>query len=344
MLSWLKDSRGKDSDVVISSRIRLARNFEKYFYSTKIEQEQERELINSIKSKIEALNEEEKLTFINTIDLTNLEKRALIERHVISPFLMSKNNTAFVLSEDESKSIMINEEDHIRIQVLKSGMDLYSALEEANKIDDSVEKHFNYAFDEQYGYLTSCPSNVGTGMRASYMIHLPSLESAGKIKYITEAISKFGLTLRGIYGEGTKPEAAIYQISNQITLGYTEEEIIDNLEGVVNQVIEQERRARYGILKSRKIELEDIVFRSYGILSNARLLSTSEAMELLSDLKIGVESEVIKFDKSVFNIYELMIKIQPASMQKIIQRELTEEEIKIERANYIRKYLPSCIN
>ena len=341
MLNWLKGNNN-NSDVVISSRIRLARNLKEFPFSTKISNEQANLLLENIKNGFFQSNNsiEEKYKYIVTNEMTNLDKIALLERHVISPMLINKKETTgLILSDDESKSIMINEEDHVRIQCLAQGMNLEKTFEEANIIDDILESYLDYAYDEKYGYLTSCPTNVGTGLRASYMIHVPALESTGKLQFILEAIGKFGITVRGIYGEGTQAEGSIYQISNQITLGQSEQDIIENLKSVTLQIVDQERKVRNNLLNEKKYQLEDAIYRSYGILSNARVITSKEAMTLLSDVKIGIELGIIKLEKEL-NIYELMMNIQPANLQRNTNKDLTSDNRDIERANYLRNNLP----
>lgn len=346
MKKWYNENNN-DTDVVISTRIRLARNFKKYFFSIKLSQQEADQMIQDIEDKISTITFKDYLSvdLINIQKMLNIDKLALMERHVISPlFIKKENNTTLLLSKDESMSVMINEEDHMRIQCLTQGMNIEKVYNQANKIDDFLEQHFEYAYDEKYGYLTSCPTNVGTGLRASYMIHVPALESTGKLQFILEAIGKFGITVRGIYGEGSQAEGSVFQISNQITLGQSEQEIIDNLNNVTNQIVEQELKIRENLLKDKRIQLEDTVYRSYGILTNARVLTSKEAMTFLSDVKLGLELGLINLKESTLNVYELMMAIQPANLQKNISKELQVEDRDIERATYIRNYLPQIIS
>ncbi|GMQ62942.1 protein arginine kinase [Vallitalea maricola] len=345
MLKWFEKSSGSD-DVVISSRVRLARNIEEYNFPSRLSKEDAGRIIDDVKEAV--LNAHEDNSYFHSVDMNNLsslEKVAMVERHVVSPnFVQTLVPTGLILSEDESISIMINEEDHLRIQSITNGLNLDEALQNAYRIDDLLEEKINYAYDENIGYLTSCPTNVGTGLRASYMIHVPALETTGKLQFILDAIGKFGITVRGIYGEGSKARGSVFQISNQITLGHSEQEIIDNLTSLTKQIVEQERALRNKLLSEKRLQFEDAVYRSYGILAHARIITSKEAMTLLSDIKLGYELGILKSDiKNPINIYGLMTCIQPANLQKKINKELKIDERDIERATYIRNNLPKII-
>ena len=241
MKKWYEESL--DTDIVVSSRIRLARNYKKYPFSVKLSLPQAEKMIEETKKILLEGNTvlSREFEYISVFNNKPVNKRAMMESHVISPELVRKTSPCGVLvRNDESISIMVNEEDHLRIQSMAAGMNLYKAWDLADKIDNVLEESIEYAFDEALGYLTSCPTNVGTGMRASYMLHLPALEWSGQLQNILQAIGKLGFTVRGLYGEGTKAEGSYYQISNQITLGQSESEIIDNLDTVTMQIVEQE--------------------------------------------------------------------------------------------------------
>ncbi len=270
----------------------------------------------------------------------------MMEKHIISPFFVKVKWPAYlILSKDEALSIMVNEEDHIRIQSMASGMNLQKALDEANRMDDLFEEKVVYAFDQNLGYLTACPTNLGTGLRASYMIHVPALETTGQLQFILDAIGKFGLTVRGIYGEGTDALGSVFQISNQVTLGQTENEIIENLTSVTKQIVEQELIVRNKLLNDKRTRFEDAVYRSFGILSHARMITSKEAMTLLSDMKLGIELGIIKTkNNEKINIYNLMAKIQPANLQIMHNKNLNVDERDIARAEYIRENLPELIS
>jgi protein arginine kinase len=276
--------------------------------------------------------------FVRIRDLTPRERLSYIEEHLISPDLVQKiDKSSFLLRDDEKVTIMINEEDHLRIQTLLPGLNLTDCWELCSNIDDCLESELEFAFREDLGYLTACPTNVGTGLRASVMLHLPCLTMAGNINSLVEALRKVGLTIRGIYGEGSEAIGNLYQISNQTTLGETEEEIIDKLNKIITQVVTRERNTRKYLLENKGLELEDRLFRSYGILSNCRLINSKEAMNHLSNVKLAYDAHLLndeKFDK----IIELMIKIRPATIQKDCNKDMDQEERDKIRANIIRDY------
>ncbi|MDZ5474294.1 protein arginine kinase [Bacillus sp. 31A1R] len=338
--SWMS-SEGPDSDIVLSSRIRLARNISKYQFPTLFTNEEAQEVIHTIEKcvsnhKILDLGELELLLMEN---LQPLQKRVLVEKHLISPHLAESSPFgACLLSENEEVSIMINEEDHIRIQCLFPGFQLTESLHMANQIDDWLEEHVDYAFNEKVGYLTSCPTNVGTGLRASVMMHLPGLVLTQQMSRIIPAINQLGLVVRGIYGEGSEALGNIFQISNQITLGKSEEDIVEDLKSVVSQLISQERSAREALLKTSNIQLEDRVFRSFGILSNSRIIESKEAARCLSDVRLGIDLGFIKnISKNILN--ELMILTQPGFLQQYAGGPLRPNERDIRRASLIRERL-----
>lgn len=342
MLKWY-EQLVPDSDVVISSRVRLARNLETYPFAEKIEEKQAQALVNEVKGIAPLLSERGKRRYYacNISTFSDIDKTAMVERHIVSPLLAEKEQTTgLILSEDETVSIMINEEDHVRIQAIVGGMNLEQALKEADFIDDMAYEKLHFAYDEKYGYLTSCPTNTGTGMRASCMVFLPALSSARLIQKLIEEVGKFGVTIRGIYGEGTKSLGNIYQISNQKTMGTSESEIIENLKRIVFQVVKQERKRREYMLSVNADEIEDQVHRSYGILKYARQLSSDDAMSLLSQLKFGMDLGLISFDRD-FNVHKLMMGVQPGSLQWTLGKNVGSLTRDQARAEYIRKELPT---
>ncbi len=344
MLKWYEEIV-PDSDVVISSRVRLARNLDNYPFSSKISEEQANSLVNEVKGVSSSLSEKDNRRYYacNISTLSDIDKTAMVERHIVSPLLAQKEQTTgLILSEDETISIMINEEDHVRIQAIVGGMNLEKAYQEADRIDDIAYEKLHFAYDEKYGYLTSCPTNAGTGLRASCMVFLPALSSARLIQKLIEEVGKYGVTIRGIYGEGTKSLGNIYQISNQKTMGNSESEIIENLKRVVLQVVKQERKRREYMLSVSSDEIEDQVFRSYGVLKYARQISSEDAMALLSQLKFGVDCGLVKFDKE-FNVHKLMMGVQPGSLQWTLGKNVGSLTRDQSRAEYIRKELPKMI-
>ncbi|MDX8363107.1 protein arginine kinase [Cytobacillus sp. IB215316] len=336
--SWMSED-GPESDIVLSSRIRLARNIENIWFPTVITNEEAHKIIQLFKLVCEEKAPESfgKLELLAMNEMQPIEKRVLVEKHLISPQLAEDAPFgACILSENEEVSIMINEEDHIRIQCLFPGFQLSAALEKANELDDWIETHVDYAFDEQKGYLTSCPTNVGTGLRASVMMHLPALILTQQMSRIIPAINQLGLVVRGIYGEGSEALGNIFQISNQVTLGKSETDIVNDLESVVQQLIAQERSAREALVKTSGIQLEDRVYRSYGTLAHSRVLETKEAAKCLSDIRLGIDIGYIK-DISSNILNELMIVTQPGFLQQYAGGPLRSHERDIRRATLIRE-------
>lgn len=337
---WMKVD-GPESDIVISSRVRLARNLKNYPFPLLTAESQAIAVTNEVKNVLDSKKMKETTTFeiIDMVNINDLQKRVLVEKHLISFNLANEaKKGAVALSENESISIMINEEDHIRIQCLYPGLQIYEAWKMADKIDDILEQSLNYAFNGVRGYLTSCPTNVGTGIRASVMLHLPALVLTGQINRIISAITQVGLTVRGIYGEGSEAVGNIFQISNQITLGQSENDIIDNLHGVVNQIIEHERNARNVLIREKRVQIEDRVNRALGILSYAKIIDSNEAAESLSDLRLGIDLKMIRgISSKVLN--ELIVMTQPGYLQQYAGEILTPEERDIKRATIIRERL-----
>jgi protein arginine kinase len=334
-----------DNDVVISSRVRLARNLENYPFSARITEEQAVSLVNEVKAITGDLTDKDHRRFYacNISTLSEIDKIAMVERHIVSPLLAEKEQTTgLILAEDETVSIMINEEDHVRIQAIVGGMNLEQAYQEADLVDDIAYEKLRFAYDEKYGYLTACPTNAGTGMRASCMVFLPALSSARMIQKLMEEVGRYGVTIRGIYGEGTKSLGSIYQISNQKTLGISESEIIGNLKRIVLQVVKQERKRREYMISVNADEIEDQVFRSYGVLKYARQISSDDAMTLLSQIKFGSDCGLIKFDRE-FNVHKLMMGVQPGSLQWTLGKNVGSQTRDQSRAEYIRKELPTII-
>lgn len=335
MSNWYTSSVKQD-DIVISTRIRLARNVEGLPFSSKLSAEQRNQLNNSVKEAI--LNSDtpfaKQLRFISMDDVPKNEIYAMVERHVISKeFAANCVGRAIIISQDESVCIMVGEEDHIRIQVILSGFQLEEAYTVASSIDDILASRLRFAFDEELGYLTECPTNLGTGMRASVMMHLPLIHENNTASKIKEAIGKIGFTVRGMYGESSKAAASLYQVSNQITLGITEKNALSNLTLIVNQIAQKEREARENV---ERIKVEDVVFRAYGILKNQRILSSEEMMELISKIKMGVSMGILDIDKLL--PMQLFIETQPYMLCRKYG-EKTPEERDVLRAQIIRERL-----
>ncbi|PPA68575.1 protein arginine kinase [Jeotgalibacillus proteolyticus] len=334
--SWMNEE-GPNSEIVLSTRIRLARNSRHHTFPTLFTDEEAEEVLTKTKEAMKG--QFDSLELLQMKDLQDLQKRVLVEKHLISPNLAEDTAGAAVfLSENEDISIMVNEEDHLRIQCLYPGLQLKEALKKANELDDKIEEKFDYAFDEEAGYLTTCPTNVGTGLRASVMMHLPGLMMTNQMNRIIPAIGQFGLVVRGIYGEGSEALGNIFQISNQTTLGKAEEDIVEDLLRVVHQIIAQEKSAREALVQTSGIQLEDRVFRSYGVLRYSRIIESKEAAKCLSDVRLGIDLGYIKdVPRTILN--ELMILTQPGFLQQYAGEGLKPFERDLRRASLIRERL-----
>ncbi len=320
-------------EVVISSRIRLARNLSDYPFVVRMSDKDKLELVEKVCAVAKEYMDFDR---IDMHDISQTQAIALVEQHLISPqFVKDTVGKTLLLSKDKTVSIMINEEDHIRLQVIMGGLCLSEAFEIADKLDNALSEKLNFAYSQKLGYLTQCPTNLGTGMRASVMLHLPALKKDRAVASITSNLSKLGLTIRGIYGESTEPAGAMYQLSNQVSLGISERAAIDNLSNISSQLVKQEVKARDRILSD--IEVLDIVSRSLGILKSARLMNHTEAMNLLSNVRLGVANKVLE-SLTLDSIDKLMCDIQPAN---ILNRygELTVEQRDIKRADLLREKL-----
>jgi protein arginine kinase len=335
---WLKGS-GPESDIVISSRIRLARNLADYPFISRVGDQDRAEIEKSLRQCVLGLNESEDIFYVDVDGLTGLDRQFLVERQLISrEHAESRGARGVVIDRKEKFSVMVNEEDHLRMQVMQSGLDLQTAWERINRIDDFIEKRVNYAYHERLGYLTACPTNVGTGMRVSVMMHLPALVITRQIDKVFRSLQKISLAVRGLYGEGSQAMGDFYQISNQITLGRSEGELIKQVGDIVPVIIEYERQARTFLIKESHENLHDRVSRAYGILRTAQTISSEETMHLLSSVRMGVNLGLIS-DLEIPTINSLFIHTQPAHLQKIRGVELDTADRNIERARYLRRHL-----
>ena len=334
---WMT-AHGEHSDIVMSTRIRLARNLTGYLFPIAFNEEQAMEVDRAVAGAL-LDSGDTGYTYTKMADLPALERQVLVEKHLISPQLAAPNrHGAVILSEDETISVMVNEEDHIRIQCIYPGLQLKAAYQQADQVDDQLEKELPYAFDEDFGYLTSCPSNTGTGMRASVMMHLPALTITKQIDRIIPAISRLGMIVRGSYGEGSEAPGNVYQVSNQMTLGKTEQDIMEDLGNITSRLIAHERKSRELLLAKSRLSLENRLFRSLGTISYARFLPSGEAARCLSDVRLGIDLGIIgDIDMSILN--ELMIFMQPGFLQQYAGTELTQEERDIFRAKLFRERL-----
>lgn len=327
------------SNEVISTRVRLARNLKDYPFPCRLSEQGRKKVIEKVTSAIRDSNSSIASDFnlIKLDDLTEAQGVSLVERHLVSPeFISETEGRALLLSKDESMSIMINEEDHIRLQVITDGLSLEQAYDTADKLDTLLDENLEFAFDDKLGYLTQCPTNLGTGMRASVMLNLPALEKSRTIGRIAGNLSKLGLTIRGAYGEGSEPSGSLYQLSNQVTLGISEKAAIENLENITKQLVSQEQQARERLAKS--IDIQDSVSRSLGLLKSAMVMTHDEALKLLSNVRFGILSGQIK-DVTADVVDSLMEKIEPATLMVNSGKNLSAQERDIERAKILREAL-----
>lgn len=334
-LKWYERA-GANNDVVRSSRMRLARNLKKYSFPCKAGNRQKIEVIDAVRHAFMSGSSlmPEQFRFIMMEDLGNEEAISMAERHIISPdFISDPKGKAVILSQDESISIMINEEDHIRIQVLKEGDALQDCFETADRIDSLLSEHLDYAYNEKLGYLTQCPTNLGTGMRVSYMMHLPALTELGIMQRMAGNLSKLGITIRGTYGEASKVTGLTYQISNQITLGLSEKEAIANLNAIAGRLVAQEREERENLAKN--LHMQDHIYQSAGILKTARVLTSDTFMNRMSYVRIGISAGLLSgIDNQ--EIDRLTVLVQPATLMTQEGRQMTEDERDIRRAELVR--------
>ena len=335
---WLSQNV-KAADIVMSSRVRLARNLIHYPFPSMANEKNKIEIEEKIINVFSNVQTNDPLYLFQLQNLTDVERDFLMERHVLSQeHAHGDGCRSLVIGTEEKFSLMINEEDHIRLQVLYPSLDLVSCWKLANEMDNVLIEKLDIAYSPQKGFLTECPTNVGTGMRASAMLHLPGLVYLKKVSPVFDAITKLGLTVRGLYGEGSSALGHIYQISNQVTLGLSEEEIIQKLSSVVNQVISHERVAREYILSTNRIELEDRIYRSLGVLKSARLLSYTEAIDLLSTIWLGCGINLVSgLDET--KIYELFYLVQPAHIQVLEGERLSPEQRDEKRARLVREQI-----
>lgn len=335
---WLKGT-GENANIVMSTRIRLARNLVNQPFPNKAKKSELLETFEMIQNAIKEIDYFKDSLFIKISELDSVDKQFLIERHLMShEHGSSPDGKGVVVSKEEVLSIMINEEDHLRIQVMHPGFDLDGAWKVINTIDDALSEKLNFAYSSRWGYLTACPTNTGTAMRGSVMLHLPALVMTKQINKVLAAISKLNFASRGFYGEGTQASGNFFQISNQVSLGQSEVDVIQNITGLIRQVIEQEEQARQALLVQNKPMLEDKIFRSYGTLKSAHIISSQETVDLLSMIRLGMDLGIVK-DVDRKSINDLFIMIQPAHLQKIEGKKLSASERDAKRASVIRQKL-----
>ncbi|MCK6457749.1 MAG: protein arginine kinase [Phycisphaerae bacterium] len=336
---WLRGT-GPMSDVVISSRVRLARNIRTYPFVSKADPETRDELCELLRASIKSASKDREWSYVDLSPLDELDRQVLVERHLISRQHADGDGCRGVaFSPTETVALMVNEEDHLRMQSIRSGLRLDEVWQEINGIDDLLEDRLEYAFHPRYGYLTACPTNVGTGIRVSVMLHLPGLKLTNEIERVFRAARELRLAVRGLFGEGTEASGDFFQVSNQCTLGRSEEDIVNEFKTqVLPRVIEYERQARQALIRDRALVLDDKIWRSYGMLRNARTISSEETLAHLSLLRLGIHLERMNaVDLQTIN--ELFLMTQPAHLQKMLGHRLTGEQRSAARAEFIRKRL-----
>ncbi len=335
---WLRGT-GKESDIVISSRIRLARNITGYPFLSRANLKQRKEVESLLRKTIIERNIARDVSYVNLNQATAVDKLLLVERHLISKeHAEGEGERGVAFGKSETVSLMINEEDHLRIQVIRSGFELKNTWDIIDEIDNILGESLSFAFSSRFGFLTACPTNVGTGMRVSVMLHLPALGMTKHIEKVFNAVGKLGLVVRGLYGEGTKVSGDLYQISNQFALGKSEKEILSIIESVIPRITSYERMARKALVMESKDQLEDRIWRSYGMLKAARMITSEEILQLLSQVRMGVNIGLIN-DIEMHTLNELFVLTLPAHLQKLQGCELDSAQRNVIRASYVRKRL-----
>ena len=335
---WLRGS-GPESDIVISSRIRLARNLADYPFVRRASSQERAQISKSTRAKIESIKDWTNIEILELAKLDEVDRQFLVERQLMSREMAEgEGDRALVIDRDERFSVMVNEEDHLRIQVMCSGLDLPTAWERIDKLDNQLERKLTYAYHETLGYLTACPTNVGTGLRVSVMLHLPALVITREIEKVFRSLQKINVAVRGLYGEGSQFMGDFYQISNQITLGRTEAELVNTVQEVVPRIIEYERRARNFLVNESEQDLHDDVSRAYGILCTAKKISSEETLHYLSKVRMGVNLGLIR-SIEISTINKLFVHTQPAHLQKLRGHQLSVADRNIERASYLQSHL-----
>lgn len=329
----------ENADIVMTTRVRLARNIADTPFPQTLSVSKAEELQERLMQTLLHQDEEVAFSYFKIEDLNALQRKLLVEKHLISPYLAKQTTRGAVfLSSDEMLSVMVNEEDHLRIQCIQPGFRLMDTYMMASTLDDRINKKISYAYDEQFGYLTACPTNVGTGLRASIMLHLPALTMTKQMNILVQMMTRLGMVVRGLYGEGSENLGNIYQISNQITLGKSEREILDELQKVVEQIIAKEIKARQQLMTHAKLTLDDRVNRALGTLLYARVLTSEEAAKCLSKVRLGVDLQLIE-GVSQTCLNECVLLIQPGFVEQYAQTELDATERDVYRAKYIQEKL-----
>ena len=342
MKAWYETGSG-GNHILVASRIRLARNLVAYPFSMKMTREQSRALVDEVRTKFME-QQDAGGGFYRFVDIEKAEgvlKNALAERYAITPFLRDKKEAAgAIVAGDESECIMIGEEDHLRIQAVVLGDDIDGAYRAADRLDDTLSEHMEYAYNHKYGYITACPTSMGTGLRAAYIMHLPFLEKESMIKPLADELNRLGFILRNMYGDAAGALGSLYQLSNQRTLGISETELLSSLKNMMIQVTSQERRARERLLRKKRPDIEDIVYRSYGILKYGKMFGTGEALNHLSNIRVGIDEGLLRLEDTSMDIYAMMMNILPGTLMDNAGKSFGSQERHSYRADYIHTCLP----
>ena len=328
--------------IIISTRMRIARNLDNYPFPGWAKSSEKEEVYKLCINTCKIIPGLKRVYSIKINDLCDIEKKMLVERHLISPELVKAKDAGVIITKDQSHSIMINEEDHIRIQIFRTGFDLKNIWKTANALDNTFEKYLDLSFSEDLGYLTACPTNIGTGMRASVMMHLPALTMTRTIEKIINSISQLGIAVRGIYGEGSEANGSIFQISNQYTLGESEDMILKNLCNIVKSIVKHENNTRIKIIETNRENLYDKISRAFGILKNVYLISSAEAMNLLSLIRLAIDLDFLP-EKYREILDCLFIECQPAHIQKVSCQDISAKGRDVVRAKLIKKYFQDIV-
>lgn len=335
---WLS-GEGSNAQVVLSSRVRLARNIANSPFPSRADTDKRESILSFVTSAVEKSQSLNRGTFVDCSKLDDLDKSFLVERHLASIELTRcRDSSALLIGEKENTSVMINEEDHLRVQALAAGLEIRKASRMADEIDGELSKSLEFAFDPAFGYLTACPTNTGTGMRASVLIHLPGLALTREIEKVISQISKLGLVVRGFYGEGSDVWGNLFQVSNQTTLGRSEEDIVESLERVTQQIIEYEENARKRLFSEAEDQIEDKIWRAYGILRYARTLTSEEVLNMLSAIRLGIGTGIVE-SLSLSQVNEILALTQPAHLQKYFKKRMEPGERDRVRAELVRSKL-----
>ena len=344
MLKWYEEMDGSHPGIV-SSRVRLARNWNQYVFPSKLSPKEGAEMIRRLESGLRDLGslDGKIYHYVDLGEISEIDRKAMREHRLFNSAIAGKRTpTGIILSEEEDTGILLNGTDHIRLQVLAGGFHLEELWKHADKIDDYISERFEYAFDEKYGYLTAYPTNVGTGMRASVVLHLPTLSRGKRFNGLVAEMGRFGVAVKGVYGEGEENDGALYEVYNQKTLGLSEQDLLNMVRRVALQLESQEIQVRHMALDKHRLKWEDEAYRTYGVLKYARRLSAKDAMTLLSQLMTGMRDGTLNMQEPC-PVYRLMLGIQPATLQGLVRKPIEKEELDVARAAYLRSQLPDLV-